>query len=67
MKDHEAITPRTRIILEGLHAGAGGRPKDACPYPNGSDEKSAWNEGCDGKGTVRPRSISRQYHELKAL
>ncbi|MCJ2016856.1 hypothetical protein MKK84_05340 [Methylobacterium sp. E-065] len=40
----KAIEP----IAEGAHARAIGRPKDACPYPAGSAERTAWLEGYDG-------------------
>ncbi|MBX9932353.1 MAG: hypothetical protein K2Y56_12565 [Methylobacterium sp.] len=41
--------PKTKDpVAEGAHARAIGRPKDACPYPAGSAERSAWFEGYDG-------------------
>nr|WP_312897016.1 Rmf/CrpP family protein [Methylobacterium sp. PvP109] len=30
------------IIAEGVRARTLGRPKDACPYPAGSPERTAW-------------------------
>lgn len=33
---------------EGARARAQGRPKDACPYPAESRERTAWFEGYDG-------------------
>lgn len=40
--------PSVEPIAEGAHARAVGRPKDACPYPAGSIERTAWLEGYDG-------------------
>ena len=40
--------PTMKIISEGAHARAIGRPKDACPYPARSPERKAWLEGYDG-------------------
>jgi hypothetical protein len=36
------------IIAEGARARTLGRPKDACPYPAASPERTAWMEGYDG-------------------
>ncbi len=36
------------VLAEGAHARAVGRPKDACPYPPDSRERTAWLEGYDG-------------------
>ncbi|GJD29686.1 Ribosome modulation factor [Methylobacterium adhaesivum] len=35
-------------VEEGAQARIHGRPKDACPYPAGSEERAAWMEGYDG-------------------
>jgi ribosome modulation factor len=35
-------------ITEGARARAHGRPKDSCPYPANSPERTAWQEGYDG-------------------
>ncbi|GEP12635.1 ribosome modulation factor [Methylobacterium gnaphalii] len=35
-------------ISEGAHARSLGRPKDACPYPAGTEERKSWLEGYDG-------------------
>lgn len=37
-----------QAIAEGAHARAIGRPKDSCPYPVDSPERTAWLEGYDG-------------------
>ena len=41
-------TPPLDPISEGARARAHGRPKDACPYPAGSDARRSWLEGYDG-------------------
>lgn len=41
-------------ITEGARARAHGRPKDSCPYPAGSRERTAWMEGYDGIPATRP-------------
>ena len=40
--------PPTDPIAEGARARAHGRPKDACPYPLDTAERTAWIEGYDG-------------------
>ncbi len=35
-------------LAEGARARVHGRPKDACPYPADSSERTAWLEGYDG-------------------
>lgn len=35
-------------VDEGAQARIHGRPKDACPYPAGSEARVAWLEGYDG-------------------
>ncbi|MCJ2008787.1 Rmf/CrpP family protein [Methylobacterium sp. J-092] len=40
--------PPADPITEGARARSHGRPKDACPYPDGSDARRAWLEGYDG-------------------
>ncbi|WP_375463842.1 ribosome modulation factor [uncultured Methylobacterium sp.] len=42
------VTPPSDPISEGARARAHGRPKDACPYPAGSEAREAWLEGFDG-------------------
>lgn len=43
-----APEPPTDPIAEGARARAHGRPKDACPYPLDTPERTAWIEGYDG-------------------
>ena len=45
-------------VAEGAHARAIGRPKDACPYPANSAERSAWFEGYDGTPSDAGRDLS---------
>lgn len=40
-------------IAEGARARAHGRPRDACPYPLNSPERTAWLEGYDGSPADR--------------
>ncbi|GJE45822.1 ribosome modulation factor [Methylobacterium soli] len=35
-------------IAQGAQARIHGRPKDACPYPRDSEERTSWMEGYDG-------------------
>ncbi|GJD94146.1 ribosome modulation factor [Methylobacterium iners] len=50
--------PSTDPIAQGARAHALGRPRDACPYPAGSEERAAWLEGYDG--TPRDREPDLQ-------
>ena len=49
-------------LTEGARARALGRPKDACPYPAGSRERTAWLEGFDGAPADRPPDAPQQGH-----
>ena len=40
---------------EGLDAKLLGKPRESCPYPEGSEEREDWLEGWDS-GRVLPRS-----------
>ena len=44
-------------LAEGAHARAIGRPKDSCPYPADSAERSAWFEGYDGTPSDTGRDL----------
>ncbi|PXW65473.1 hypothetical protein BY998_103285 [Methylobacterium sp. B4] len=40
-------------IAEGARARAQGRPRDACPYPRDTPERTGWLEGYDGSPADR--------------
>ena len=44
---------RADPIEQGAYARIHGRPRDACPYPRDSEERTAWLEGFDGKPRER--------------
>ena len=48
MESSAPQSPEMAPIAEGAHARAAGRPKDACPYPADTAERTAWVEGYDG-------------------
>lgn len=41
--------PATDPTAEGSRARAEGKPRDACPYPLGSEQAHEWSEGYDGQ------------------
>ncbi|WP_375456193.1 ribosome modulation factor [uncultured Methylobacterium sp.] len=51
--------PPADPITEGARARAHGRPKDACPYPAGSEARRAWMEGFDGAPADRVPDLPR--------
>lgn len=48
MTDPSDTTTAADPLTEGARARNQGRPKDSCPYPAGSRERTEWLEGFDG-------------------
>ena len=50
---------------EGLDAKLLGKPRESCPYPEGSQEREDWLDGWDS-GRVLPRSEEPYCCDLRA-
>ncbi|ACB79001.1 hypothetical protein PUR23_09900 [Methylorubrum populi] len=48
MRETDPHRPPADPIAEGARARNQGRPRDACPYPLNSPERTEWLEGYDG-------------------
>lgn len=54
MSDAHDHDPPGDAVAEGAQARIRGRPKEACPYPADSRERTDWLAGYDGKPPGRP-------------
>ncbi|WP_084673957.1 ribosome modulation factor [Methylobacterium sp. WSM2598] len=52
--DHEPSGLLPDRTPEGVRARQHGKPRDACPYPLGSEEREEWLEGFDGRTRRAP-------------